>query len=79
MGKQVDMVADPEIMYRVEGMTIEEDPQLVYRFEAPELETIRAFHKTYANVNSIIAVKVWKVKAAKNGYRTLSIYDLDES
>ena len=57
MGKQVDMVADPEILYRVEGMTIEEDPYLVYRFEAPEIETIQAFYKTYAQVNSIIGGK----------------------
>jgi hypothetical protein len=78
MGKQADMVTDPEILYRVEGMTIEEDPYLVYRFEAPELETIRAFHGTYADINSIIGVKVWKVKTMKNGYRTLSAYDLDE-
>ena len=78
MGKQVDMITDPEIMYRVEGMTKESDPQLVYRFEAPELETIGAFYNTYADVNSIIEVKVWKVKTMKNGYRTFSAYDLDE-
>ena len=79
MGKQVDMVADPEIMYRVEGMTIEVDPLLVYRFEAPKLETIRAFYTTYADANSIIGVKVWKVKTMKNGYRTLSAFNLDEN
>jgi hypothetical protein len=79
MGKQVDMILDPEMMYRIEGWTIESDPQLVYRFEAPEIKTIRAFHGTYADVNSIIAVKVWKVKTMKNGYRTLSAYDLDEN
>lgn len=79
MRKQVAMVTDPEIMYRVEGMTIESDPQLVYRFEAPELETIGAFYNAYADVNSIIEVKVWKVKTMKNGYRTFSAYDLDEN
>ncbi|MCK4977388.1 MAG: hypothetical protein KAS36_10705 [Anaerolineales bacterium] len=65
-------------MYRVEGMTVETDPQIVYRFEAPEVETIRAFYDTYANVNSIIEVKVWKVKTMANGYRTFSAYDLTE-
>ena len=79
MRKQVDMVADPEILYRVEGMTIEEDPYLVYRFEAPEIETIQAFYKTYAQINSIIGVKVWKVKTMKNGYRTLSAYKLPKN
>jgi hypothetical protein len=79
MGKQVDMVVDPETMYRVEGLTIEEDPILVYRFEAPKLETIRAFYRTYSDANSIIGVKIWKVKTMKNGYRTLSAYDLDEN
>lgn len=79
MRKQVDMVADPEILYRVEGMTIEEDPYLVYRFEAPEIETIQAFYKTYAQINSIIGVKIWKVKTMKNGYRTLSAYKLPKN
>ena len=78
MGKQADMITDPAIMYRVEGMTVEPDPQIVYRFEAPEVETIRAFYDTYANVNSIIEVKVWKVKTMANGYRTFSAYDLTE-
>ena len=78
MGKQADMITDPAIMYRVEGMTVETDPQIVYRFEAPEVETIRAFYDTYAIVNSIIEVKVWKVKTMANGYRTFSAYDLTE-
>jgi hypothetical protein len=79
MGKSADMITDPAIMYRVEGMTIESDSQLVYRFEAPELETIRAFYGTYAAArDSFIEVKVWKVKTMANGYRTFSAYNLDE-
>ena len=81
MRKQAEMIPDPKMMYRVEGWTIESDPQLVYRFESPELETIRAFYgiDMCYDRDSFIEVKVWKVKTMKNGYRTLSAYNLDEN
>lgn len=79
MRKPAPMIVDPKMMYRVEGWTIESDPELVYRFESPELETIRAFQGIYDDANSKIKVTIWKVKTMKNGYRTLSAYNLDEN
>ena len=57
MGKQADMITDPAIMYRVEGMTVETDPQIVYRFEAPEVETTEAQKSMLEKLMILLKIK----------------------